>query len=191
MTPAHEVSMPGQAADLAPRLRAGVPVVDTPRLRLRAPVLEDFPVYAGIACGPRGAGIGGPMTREDAFDDFAKMVAGWLLRGHGLWTIDPRAGGAPLGFVLIGFEPGDREPELGFMLTEAAEGRGIAAEAAAAARDHGFGALGLPSMASYIARGNARSQALAERLDARLEMPADWDDPDTLVYRHPRPEVRQ
>ena len=46
-------------------------------------------------------------------------------------------------------------------------------------------------MASYVFRGNARSRALAERLGARLDMPADWDDPDTLVYRHPRPEARQ
>lgn len=189
MTPAHEVPMPGPAAELGARLRAGVPVLDTPRLRLRAPVLEDFPVYADIACGQRGAGIGGPMSRDEAFVDFAGMVAGWLLRGHGLWTVEARESGMALGFVLIGFEPGDREPELGFLLTEAAEGKGYATEAAAAARDLGFGALGLPSMASYVFHGNVRSRTLAERLGARLDMPEDWDDPDTLVYRHPKPGV--
>lgn len=183
--PAHEIPIPGPADQLSARIRDLVPEIETERLRLRAPTLADVDAYAEIACGPRGRGIGGPMSRDDAFRDFAMMVAGWTLRGHGLWTIEPKAGGEPLGFALIGFEPGDREPELGFMLREPAEGRGYAFEAASAARAFGFGRLGLPSMVSWIEEGNARSRALAERLGAALDEFPDVDAAGEVVYRHP------
>ena len=183
----HERPSTGPAAALAARLQALIPVIETERLRLRAPRIGDFDAYAGIACGPRGEGIGGPMSREDAWADFMQVTGTWLLRGHGGWTIEDRATGELLGFVLIGFEPGDREPELGFLLTRDAEGRGIATEAAAAARDHGFGPLGLSSMVSYVHENNRRSIALAERLGGVREIPDDWDEPDTLVFRHHPP----
>ena len=183
--PPHEMPIPGPAADLGAEMAALIPEVETERLRLRAPRLEDVDAYASIACDEiRGQGIGGPMSREDAFRDFAMVAAGWLLRGHGLWTIAPKEGGSALGFVLLGFEPGDREPELGYMLTAGAEGRGIAAEAARAARKVGFGRLGLPSMVSYINETNHRSVALAERIGARRDIPEDWPHADTFVYRH-------
>lgn len=186
MRPPHEIPIPGPADELSARIRALVPEIETERLRLRSPTLADVDAYAEIACGPRGRGIGGPMSREDAFRDFAMMVAGWPLRGHGIWTIERRAGGEPLGFALIGFEPGDREPELGFMLREPAEGRGYAFEAASAARAFGFGRLGLPSMVSCVEAGNVRSKALAERLGATPDEFPDGDSTGAAIYRHPR-----
>lgn len=187
---ACETPATGAAARLAAGLGDRIPVLETRRLLLRAPRLGDFDTYADIACGPRGAHMGGPMTRAAAWYDFAALTAGWMLRGHGVWTIVSRNGGDPLGFVLLGFEPGDAEPELGFLLTEAAEGHGYAAEAAEAARHFGFIELGLPSLVSYIAPGNARSVALAERLGATPAGTLRYEtDPEpSLVYRHPRPE---
>lgn len=180
---------PGPAADLGAEMRALVPVIETRRLRLRAPELGDFPVVVEILASRRAVGIGGPMNREAAWSDFMQMTATWALRGHGYWTVKAKSDGTVLGFVGIGFEPGDREPELGYVLTEAAEGHGYAAEAVAAVRDYGFGRLGLASMVSYVDHRNARSIALAERLGAVLDIPGDWANADTRVYRHPRPEV--
>jgi RimJ/RimL family protein N-acetyltransferase len=170
------------AAALAERAAAALPVLETDRLRLRPPVLADFAAWAGILGSPRATHIGGPMTEDEAWDEFCRAVAVWLLRGHGLWTVEPRAGGAVLGFVLIGFEPGDAEPELGYLFRETAEGRGYATEAAGAARDHAFGALGMPALVSYVAPGNDRSARLARRLGARRE-PGLLDGSE--VWRHP------
>jgi RimJ/RimL family protein N-acetyltransferase len=175
----------GTAAQ-ADRLAALVPVLETGRLRLRAPALADFPAWAEIMTTPRAIHLGGPMTEPEAWDDFCRAVAVWLLRGHGLWTVEPHSGGEPLGFVLIGFEPGDVEPELGWLFRAGAEGRGYAAEAATAARDHAFGRLGLTGLVSYIAPGNDRSIRLAERLGAWPEGQLDG----SLVYRHPAPDRR-
>lgn len=154
----------GSAAQAA-RVAAAVPVLSTPRLTLRAPVLADFAAWAEIVCSDRGAHIGGPFTMDEAWDDFCRAVAVWMLRGHGLWTVTVGEGDVA-GFVLVGFEPGDAGPELGFLFRAAYEGRGLALEAAAAARDHAFDALGLPVLASYVSPDNPRSARLAARLGA-------------------------
>jgi RimJ/RimL family protein N-acetyltransferase len=185
--PPHERPAPGPAAAFAAALADRLPVLETARLRLRAPRLGDFDAWAEVLCGPAGPMLGGPFGRDAAFTEFAATVGLWLLRGHGVWTVEPRQGGDPLGFVLIGFEPGDAEPELGYLFRPGAEGRGDATEAAAAARDHAFGALALPSLVSCVASGNVRSGRVAERLGAVREATPDHT---TFLYRHPRPEAR-
>lgn len=176
----HETPIPGKAADFAAALSAQLPVIETARLRLRAPRLSDFDAWAEVLTGPSGPHLGGPFTRDDAFVEFAAACGSWLLRGHGTWTVEPCTGGAPLGFILIGFEPGDHEPELGFLFRPAAEGKGIAHEAALAARAHAR-TLGLASLVSYIAPENDRSLALARRLGATSDGTLDGSE----IWRHP------
>lgn len=154
------------AARFALHLANELPTLKTPRLILRAPRAADFDVYARIASSDRGKFLGGPMDREAAWLDFAQMTSTWLLHGHGLWTIG-HAGGIA-GFVVLGFEPGDAEPELGFMLAEEAEGQGIAFEAAQAVLDHAFTGLGWTTLVSYIDPDNTRSAALAAHLGATI-----------------------
>ena len=170
MSPAPWERAPtGAAAALAASVAAAVPELVTPRLRLRAPRLADFAAYAAILTTERGAFVGGPMSREEAWHDFVQSVAGWQLRGHGTWAVERRDDGALLGFITLNHEYGDPEPELGFLLLTEAEGRGYAREAAETARGFAFGALGWRSVVSYVAPENRRSARLAERLGARME----------------------
>ncbi|QYK40964.1 MAG: GNAT family N-acetyltransferase [Paracoccaceae bacterium] len=180
MTAPHEIAFAGPAADLAATLAAGVPVIDTPRLRLRAPGLHDLPAWLSIFTTERAAHICGPFSRDDAFTEFAATVGLWLLRGHGPWAVERRDGGGTIGFVLVGFEAGDREPELGFLFTAEGEGHGFAQEAALAARDWALRDMRLPRLVSYIAPGNVRSRALARRLGARPDGMVDGAE----VWRH-------
>ena len=176
----------GAAEELAAKLCAFVPVLQTERLTLRAPKLEDFPACAEIACTERGRFVGGPMDREDAWDEFAKMAAGWVLHGHGAFTVTDKATSEVYGFVVLGLEPGDQEIELGYALTETGEGRGIASEAAKAVREWAEAALGLTGLVSYIDAKNDRSIALAEGLGAKRDPNAEalLGDAGTLVFRH-------
>lgn len=185
-----ETNPTGIPAEMAARFAALVPMLTTARLTLRAPQAADFALYAGIACSPRGEGIGGPMSHDEAWYDFATLASGWMLQGHGGWTVTLSETGEAIGFVLIGAEPGDEAPELGYLIAEAHEGHGYATEAAAAIRDYAFASLCLPTLVSYIFPGNARSIALAERLGAVKagEVTYPQDDTPSLVYRHPRPE---
>ncbi|WP_295071905.1 GNAT family N-acetyltransferase [Tabrizicola sp.] len=162
----HEIAVPGPAASFAATLSGMLPEIETARLRLRAPRLSDFDAWAEILTGPAAPYLGGPFDRDDAFMEFLASCGTWLLRGHGPWTVEPKAGGEVLGFVLLGFEPGDAEPELGYLFRPSAEGRGFATEAVTAARTHAFTALGLDRVVSYIAPENAASTRLARRVGA-------------------------
>lgn len=174
------------AVHLLPALAAAIPVLRSGRLVLRAPRLDDFDALADLCASPRAAGMGGPLSRADAWGEFMQMCATWVLRGHGWWTVTEAE--AVAGFVGIGFEPGDREPELGWMLVDGAEGRGLATEAALLARDWAR-AAGLPALVSYIDTGNPRSAAVAARLgasrDAAAEAALADEAPGTQVWRHP------
>ncbi|TAG18948.1 MAG: N-acetyltransferase [Rhodobacterales bacterium] len=177
----HEIPVPGPAATFAATLSGLLPVIETARLRLRAPTLADFDAWAEIFTGPAGPHLGGPFDREDAFTEFAAACGLWLLRGHGVWTVDLKSGGQPLGFVLIGFEPGDQEPELGYLFRPSAEGQGYATEAARALRDHAFTAMGMDRLVSYIDPENPRSSRVADRLGATRI--ADFDGAQVWLHQ--------
>ena len=184
MTFPCETPRTGAAAHFAIALQGHLPTLATDRLILRAPRVTDFDTYAQIACTSRGQHLGGPMTREDAWLDFSQMTSTWLLHGHGLWTIGHA--GDIAGFVVLGFEPGDQEPELGFMLTKQAEGMGIGFEAAQAALTHAFDTLGWSTLVSYIDPANTRSISLARRLGALPDGEITDDGDTTLIYRYLR-----
>lgn len=187
MTARHELPTPGPAAQIAAMFSALVPTIVTDRLVLRGPRLSDFPVFADILCSERGRFVGGPMARDAAWTDFAGIAANWMLHGHGGWTIEDAATLDVLGFVVLGLEPGDREVELGFLLRDAAEAKGIAHEAALAVRDWAVRDLNLTGLVSYVDPDNARSIRLAERMGAVRDLSAEavFDEP-VFVYRHPR-----
>lgn len=182
MTPAWmHSSFPGAHPALE-AITAVLPRLDSARLVLRAPVTGDFEAFSDIFCGPRSIHIGGPLSDADAWLEFCQGAAGWLLRGFGMWTVTDRGTGEVLGFVVLGneWEDPDPAPELGFFVTEAAEGKGIAREAASAVRDYAFTVLRLPTLASYVATGNARSIALAKRLGGVHE----GDHDGCHIFRH-------
>ena len=186
----HEQPASGAPAEFATFLRAALPRLEAERLVLRAPQIEDFQVYAEIAEGEGGRFLIDEPSREAAWFDFTQVVATWLLRGHGLWTVETHADARVVGFVLIGFEPGDHEAELGYLFRDDAQGQGYATEAAAAARDHAFDVMGFPTLVSTIDDENAASIRLAERLGASRDAAAEAaHDNAILVYRHPRPEA--
>ena len=175
----------GAAAQAAARHRAVLPRLATARLDLRPATLADFPLWAGIFAEPDSTPIGGPVDAEAAWGAFCVYAAGWLLHGHGLWAVDRRADGALLGFVLLGLEWDDAEPEIGWLFGAAARGQGYATEAAAAVRDHAAALLGPGAAVSCTAPGHAASEAVARRLGARRDPAAEAALGDgTRIWRH-------
>lgn len=176
----------GQAAVLAEAMAALVPVVETDRLRLRGPKLLDYPAYEAVFVSERARHMGGPFTAEEAFSDFAQAVAGWVLRGAGAWTITAKGDDAALGWVYLWYEFGDPEPELGWVLTPEAEGKGYATEAARAVHPLALAQFGSGGVVSYIDAANPRSSRIALALGARRDPVAEVAlcDPDLHVYRH-------
>ena len=173
----------GAPAAEAERIAAALPRLETTRCVLRAPALADLPLWTALHQGPDAPMLGGWLSDEDACLSFCAYVAGWLLHGHGLWSVERKADGALIGFVLVGLEWGDAEPELGWMLAEGARGHGYATEAARAALAHARTLL--PAVVSYVGPGNAPSARIAERLGARRDPAAESALGDEVeVWRH-------
>jgi RimJ/RimL family protein N-acetyltransferase len=166
-----------------------IPLLETARLRLRAPQIGDFEHYAAFLGSERAIHERGPMDRRAAWREFCASLACWPLRGFGAWSVTDRERGTYLGEVGL-FQPVEYpEPEIGWLVVPEAEGKGIAHEAALAVRVWAYGTLGLPTLVSYIAPANARSIGLARRLGAVLDPAAPGIDPGDLVFRHPGPEA--
>ncbi|MFM7334067.1 MAG: GNAT family N-acetyltransferase [Tabrizicola sp.] len=183
MTRPWEAPPTGAAAARVDRFAALVPVIATERLRLRAPRIGDFPIYARFLIDS-DLDAAPETQREEAWLDFCQIIASWPLRGFGSWTADNRIGQA-VGAVVVNHEFGDPEVELGWTVAKDAEGQGIATEAASAARSHLFGAMGFASLVSYIDPVNTRSITVAERLGARRDPQAEAAlNDEILVYRH-------
>ena len=146
---------------------------------------SDFSTFAAILSSERAVFMDGPIDREEAWAEFTQCVSGWMLRGVGYFAIVKGDTGAILGFVGLGMEFGDQEHELGYFLTEDAEGFGYATEAAEAVRDFGLGQMELPSLVSYIDLPNTQAAAVAERLGAKRDANAEamFDEP-VQVWRH-------
>ncbi|QJF52650.1 GNAT family N-acetyltransferase [Roseobacter ponti] len=190
MTPRCTHIPTGLPAERAMAISAGVPELRTDRLRLRAARLADLPAWNELLVPDTAGHLGGPHDAEDAWNAFCVYVAGWALHGHGLWAVDQRDTGETLGFVHVGLEWGDAEPELGWMFLPGARGQGYATEAARAARDWAFDEGGLQTLVSYVHPDNTASAALARRLGAAPDAQNHYDLPGAIAFTH-RPEALQ
>ena len=172
MTPRRCIQTPqGAAATAAVAHSAAVPVLHTDRLCLRAPRIDDLPVWTQIYTAPDAKHFGGPFSEETAWEQFAYYTGGWMLYGHGLWAVERKDDAATIGFVHLGLEWDDDEPELGWMFAHTARGRGYAVESGRAARDYGFTLF--DTFVSYIAPGNIPSNQVAARLAAKRDPNAE------------------
>lgn len=117
-----------------------IPVLETARLRLRPHEIADFEALATLwADAAVTRFIGKPSTREESWARLLRYKGLWPLLGFGYWLVEDRETGAYLGDV--GFADFHRLidpappalPEIGWALSTAAHGRGVATEAATAA----------------------------------------------------------
>lgn len=169
------------AAGPAPRL-------ETERLILRKPEAGDLDAYVGYFTSERSQFTDGPLDAKTAWRWFGTEIGHWTLRGFGMFTVvEKTAPTVPLGLVGPFYPAGWPEPEVGWLLWEGAEGRGIGLESARACLDFVFRDLGWTTAVSYIHRENHRSITLARRLGAVEDRTAPRKSAHETVYRHKGP----
>lgn len=164
-----------------------IPTVETERLILRAPHADDLPGMIAFYASERSHMVGGPRDADDCWQVLARRLGHWALKGFGTWHLTEKASDAFVGGVGIIEVPGWDEPELGWGLQEQAEGKGLAFEAALAARSYAATHQGISAPISYITQKNTRSRALAERLGATFEREGSVLGEACQVWRHPAP----
>lgn len=174
---------------LAQRFEAMIPRLETERLILRGPRPSDFEAYATYQESERSVFTGGPMDRNLAWRAFCAIPGHWIQRGYGVFVLELKETGEPIGTSGPYFPEGWPEPEIAWTIWSAGhEGQGLANEAARAGRAYAYDMLGWPGAISMILVGNTRSEELAERLGCTREggfVHAQFGP--TSIWRHPAP----
>jgi RimJ/RimL family protein N-acetyltransferase len=150
---------------------AAAPVIETPRLRLRGWRPQDLAPYAAMLADPETARFitrrGRPYCERESWNEVAWFIGHWQLLGFGMFVVEARVGDFFLGRVGALHPPGWPAVEIGWALTPAARGQGIAIEAARAVLDWTFERFDLARIVSLIDPRNAPSQSVALRLGER------------------------
>ncbi len=147
-----------------------IPTLRTERLTLRAFRADDINALAAMQANPevrRFLGDGSILDRTQAWSLMERMLGQWALRGYGMLAVESE--GSFAGWAGVLHPPEWPEPELGYSLDQPFWGRGIATEAARAARGWAFASLDVDRLASFIRPGNARSIRVAKKLGASRE----------------------
>jgi RimJ/RimL family protein N-acetyltransferase len=165
-----------------------IPEIETERLILRPPRVEDWPAYAAFMETDAARFFAGYKNRTAAWRSYGTVIWHWLHKGFGPWTV--AQGEEPVGLVGPKQPDGWPEGELTWIAYGTAEGKGIAHEAALAARDDAYDRLGWTTAVSYIEDDNTRSTALAKRLGCTIDPDAESPGGPVRVWRHPGPEAR-
>lgn len=145
--------------------------IQTPRLTLRPWRQEDRAPFFAINSEPEVQRHLLPVTREKSDRMLDKIDAHFARHGFGSWAVEERASGRLIGLCgLLHVDFTDfftPAVEIGWRLSAAWQGKGLAKEAASAAMDQGFGPLGLDRIVAFTVTGNAPSRGLMERLGMR------------------------
>jgi len=148
-------------------------ILATPRLVLRCLTLDDAPFFLRLVNEPsfiENIADKGVRTLDDAREHLRTgPLASYARHGHGLWMVELKDTGAPIGICgLIKRDVLD-DVDVGYALLPEFCGAGYAAEAAAAALAHARDVLGLSRVVAVVNPDNARSLRLLEKLGFRYE----------------------
>lgn len=171
------------------------PQLQTRRLLLRAPALEDFESWAALHQDPEVARyIGGLQPRSTVFRGLLAMAGAWSLQGFGMFSVIERASGRWIGRVGPWCPEGWPGPEVGWSLQRDAWGQGYALEAAVASIDWAFANLGWDEVIHSIDPANQASQNLALRLGSQRRgpgrLPPPFEDAKVEIWGQTKSEWR-
>ena len=152
-------------------MNTGASIATTARLRLRELVEGDAGFMLELLNQPdflRFIGDRGVRDLEQARSYLREgPIASYARHGMGMYVVEPREGGAPIGLCGLVVREGLPGPDIGFAFLPQHYGQGYAFEAASATLEHARTVLALPRVLAIVSPGNARSIALLRRLGLR------------------------
>lgn len=148
-------------------------ILDTERLRLREMTLEDAPFILELLNEPafiQNIADKGVRTLEDARGYLEKgPMASYAKHGFGLFAVDLKASGEPIGICGLVKRDGLDDVDVGYAFLERHWSRGYAVEAAAATVEYGLEKVGLKRVVAITAPDNQGSIRVLERIGLRFE----------------------
>lgn len=174
-----------------------IPAVETERLFLRAPRLDDFPHHAAMWAHPRTTRDfdGYVYDEELCWLRFQRSLGQWHLFGFGLWSLEEKASGRYLGSV--GFFCGKRAievpycdaPEAGWVIVPDRHGEGLAREALTAAFAWADANIEAPQTWCMINPANMVSKKIAGFFGFHRASDAQYKGKPVETYLRPRETI--
>jgi len=172
------------------------PVLETERLLLRIPTLDDLDRWAEMMTDPLAAKfLGGTVPRTVTWRMINQMVGAWHLTGISMFSVVDKKRGLWIGRIGPWQPLGWPGTEVGWGLHPDAWGKGYAVEAAAATIDFAFDQLGWTEVVHCINPTNTASQGVAKRLGARIlrqaTLPPPFEHEQVDLWGQTRDEWRE
>lgn len=177
--------------------------IETPRLILRVPRLEDLDPWAEMmADEPTARFIGGVAPRSVTWRGLMTMIGAWHVCGFAMFSVIEKSSGRWVGRLGPWMPEGWPGPEVGWAIIRECWGKGYAPEGAAAATDWAFERLNWDKVIHSIAPDNVASQAVARKLGSRNlgpgQLPPPFQDAPIDIWgqsrdewlARPRPQMR-
>ena len=153
-------------------------VLQTSRLTLRPFVPADAAACVAIRYHPDVVPWVTPAPTEDPvaaeirrIEEFSES---FRVHGYGVFAVLETGGSAPIGHCGLRFLPELDATDVIWTIAPAAQGKGYAPEAAAAALAHGFDRCGLARIGALIRADNARSQGVAAKIGLGFQRSIEW-----------------
>lgn len=158
--------------------------LETPRLTLRRWQEDDRVAFAEMNADPVVMQyFEGPFTREQSDEAIDRYLAAFDRDGFSFFAATVRDTGefaGTIGLQIMRFAiPNLPQPavEIGWRLTQAAQGKGFATEGARAIVDFAFNQLGLSEVVAITALPNRASRHVMEKLGMTHRPELDFDHP--------------
>lgn len=160
-------------------------VLETERMVLRRMETADVDDLMGIFSDPVAMRYyPGTKSHQEAEEWVRRIQESYRDHGFGLWVAVLEDSGEFAGQCGLTVQEvrGRDEVEIGYLFLRKFWGRGLATEAARAARDHAFHTLGYERLVSLIDPGNLASRRVAEKVGLTLEREVWKWDKEICVY---------
>lgn len=171
------------------------PTLETERLILRPPVMEDFEPWVTFLGDEEATRyIGGVQARSQVWRSMMGMAGAWALQGFSMFSVVEKSTGAWIGRLGPWSPEGWPGTEVGWGLVRSAWGKGYATEGATAAIDWAFDTLGWTEVIHTIDPENLGSAGVARKLGSYNQgqgwLPVPFDKAPVDIWGQSREEWR-
>lgn len=170
--------------------------LETPRLLLRVPRLDDLDAWADMMTDEETARfIGGTAPRSVTWRALMTVIGAWHATGIGMFSVIERSTGRWVGRLGPWQPEGWPGTEVGWAIARDCWGKGYATEGAEAAIDYAFDRLGWHDVIHSIDPANRASQGVATRLGSRNlgpgRLPPPFEESPIDIWGQSREEWRR
>ena len=152
--------------------------LETPRLLLRLPRIEDLDPWAAMMTDPDTTRfIGGVTERSMSWRALMTMIGAWHAHGFAMFSVIEKSSGRWIGRLGPWQPEGWPGTEVGWAIVRDCWGKGYAVEGAEAATTWAFDQLGWTNVIHSIDPENSASQSVARKLGSRNLGPGSLPPP--------------